>query len=134
MMELLKKDEFFAQAESQPQHEDVPIGDRHLRIGAITAAGRDVFLGEMQAGAPLSVFQARLVAATAIDDAGALVFTAADVENLVRLPSVTLNRLAEVAARLNGIGPTALEDAEKNSVAAQSGASPSASPSSLAAP
>lgn len=131
MMELMTKQDLFAAA--APKFEDVPVGARALRIGEITAAGRDTFLASAKEGAPLSEFQARLVVATAIDDAGALVFTEDDVVNLQRLPSGVLNTLAGVAARLNGIGPQALEDAEKNSGAAQSGDSPSASPSNSAA-
>lgn len=126
-MDLLNKDEFFKAA--AVRHEDVPVGKRLLRLGELTADGRDMFLTSIPTGANLAEFQARLVAATAIDDAGALVFTAADIENLRRLPAGVLNTLANAASRLNGIGQQALEDAEKNSEAAQSGDSQSGSPS-----
>jgi hypothetical protein len=126
MMDLLSKAELFA--ESRPRYEDVPIGKRALRIGEMTAAGRDVFISAASEGAPLSEFQARMVVATAINDVGDLVFTADDIANLRRLPPGILNELASTAARLNGIGQQALEDAEKNSEAAPSGDSQSDSP------
>jgi hypothetical protein len=126
MMDLLSKAELFA--ESRPRYEDVPIGKRALRISEMSAAGRDVFLTAASATAPLSEFQARMVVCTAIDDAGDLVFTVDDIPNLRRLPPRVLNELADTAARLNGIGQQALEDAEKNSEAAPSGDSQSDSP------
>ncbi|WP_131224915.1 hypothetical protein [Achromobacter marplatensis] len=131
-MKLLTKDELFTQ--NAPRHEDVPVGKRVLRIGEITAAGRDVFMSATKPGAPLSEFQARLVVATAVDEAGALVFTEEDIANLRRMPAGILNSLAGAAARLNGIGPQALEEAEKNSGAAQSGGSRSGSRSKSASP
>lgn len=62
----------------------------------------------------VSNVRAKLVAACAVDDDGAPLFTAADVEALGRKSATALERLAKVAQRLNGLTEQALEEARGN--------------------
>jgi hypothetical protein len=65
------------------------------------------------------------VASCVVDEAGSLLFTAADAQALGAKSGAALERVAKVAQRLNAITEEALEDARGNSSAAPSGASTS---------
>lgn len=67
-----------------------------------------------------------LLSRSVIDDGGAPLFSDSDISQLMAKSAPAVNRLFDVAQRLSGIGRYG-EDAEKNSVAAPSGALPSAS-------
>lgn len=57
---------------------------------------------------------ALLVAATACDEDGNLLFDETDVAALGRKSAGALKRVAAVATRINGLGPQAVEQAAKN--------------------
>lgn len=59
--------------------------------------------------------RACLVACTAVDEAGEMLFSAQDVHALGRTSAQALNRIYEAAMRLNGMGPDATKRAAKNS-------------------
>lgn len=58
--------------------------------------------------------RARLVAACAVDDKGAPLFTTDDVAALGQRSAIALDRVYDVAQRLSGIGKKELETAVKN--------------------
>lgn len=88
----------------------VPLADIFLSKGD-KANAEDQFL-----------FKARLLIASACDENGEPVFAAEDVDALRQIEAPLFDKIAAVAMRVNGFGG----DAEKNSGAATSGASPSA--------
>lgn len=60
-------------------------------------------------------FRARLAVAVCCDDDGNDVFQYHDIEALGQQPSTALQRITEVALRINGFSREAREDLEKNS-------------------
>ncbi|HEY9145265.1 MAG TPA: hypothetical protein VIN36_01135 [Thiobacillus sp.] len=113
------------------KHEDVEVKQwgGTVRIRVMTGAERDKFRASIaqEGGVPVGKFAAALVAATCIDEAGALLFTLDDIEALQKKSAASIDVPASVAMRLNGLGPAAVGDAAKNSGSGQSGDSGSAS-------
>jgi hypothetical protein len=62
----------------------------------------------------LANIRARLVAATAVDEAGKRLFTEADVNALGKKSAAALERICKAAQKLNGIGDSELEDLQGN--------------------
>lgn len=58
--------------------------------------------------------RACLVAVSAVDENGDLLFSPDDVDALGKTSSQALHRIYDAALRLNGMGPTATKDAAKN--------------------
>ncbi|NMV36777.1 hypothetical protein [Ralstonia insidiosa] len=125
-----------AMASAQLQTVTVPVpelgGD--VRISEISGLARDALYAKQGDGEkrPLSLQQADLIIATAVDEAGAPLFDETDVDRLRGMKAEILDRLATAAAKINGLGGKAVEDAAKNSDAAQSGDSGSDSASTSA--
>jgi hypothetical protein len=59
-------------------------------------------------------FRARVVAFTLCDERGRLIFNEADIPALGAKSGAVLDRISEVAIRVNKLGPKDLEDAAKN--------------------
>lgn len=74
-----------------------------------------------------SLFNARIVADTAGDESGALLFTHDDIPALIEKSCVVLRRLAAVALRVNRMRKEDDEDGAKNSESDLVGSSPSMS-------
>ncbi len=72
--------------------------------------------------------QAKLVAMCAVDENGNLLFGPDEVEHLAAKSAVAIERVFDVAQRLNGLAPGAVGEAVKNSPPGPNGASPSVSP------
>ena len=125
-----------AMASAQLQTVTVPVpelgGD--VRISEISGLARDALYAKQSDGEkrPLSLQQADLIIATAVDETGAPLFDETDVDRLRGMKAEILDRLATAAAKINGLGGKAVEDAAKNSDAAQSGDSGSDSASTSA--
>jgi len=116
------------------KHEDVPVPawGGAIRVRTMTGAERDEFRAAAAAGeggVPMGKFSAILLAATAVDESGARMFTLDDVEALGEKSAEALDTVVAVAMRLNGLGGAAVSDAGKNSASTQSDDSGSASPS-----
>jgi len=114
------------------KHEDVPVPawGGTIRLRTMTGAERDEFRAAAAAGeggVPMGKFSAILLAATAVDESGARMFTLDDVEALGEKSAEALDTVVAVAMRLNGLGGAAVSDAEKNSASTQSDDSGSAS-------
>ncbi|KVO11717.1 hypothetical protein [Burkholderia ubonensis] len=115
---------------------DVPeLGDGvQVIVSEMSGLTRDAFI-ENQAqrkNAPFSEAQAELLVLTIVDDVGELVFDMGDIASLRAQSFAALNRIADVAMRINGMQPKAMEEAAKNSEAATSGDSGSGSASTSA--
>ncbi|PQV50971.1 hypothetical protein [Paraburkholderia sp. BL21I4N1] len=105
-----------------------------VHVSEMSGLARDAFYAQRQAGkVPISESQAGLLLATVVDESGALVLDESDIANLRAQGTAAIDRIAAVAIRLNGMQPTAVEDAVKNSAAAPSGDSGSSSASTSAA-
>jgi hypothetical protein len=124
----LNRDAILAVQDIKSEDVDVPEWGGSVRIGLMSGAARDMFLAGRGDGGSLSRFQAAILAATMIDPDGQRLFTEADVEALQQKNGLVLSRLADVAFRINAIGPAAEEAVAKNSETDQSDASGSGSP------
>jgi hypothetical protein len=107
------------------KHEDVPVPQwgGTVRVRVMTGVERDEFRAAIasEGGIPVGKFSAALLAACCIDEGGRRLFTMGDMEALQAKSAASLDAPAAVAMRLNGLGPTAVEDAVKNSASGQSG-------------
>ncbi|MFM0330654.1 hypothetical protein [Paraburkholderia strydomiana] len=102
-------------------------------VSEMSGLARDAFYAKREAGkVPISESQASLLLATVVDESGALVLDESDIANLRAQGTAAIDRIANVAIRLNGMQPAAVEDAVKNSAAAPSGDSGSNSASTSA--
>ena len=120
-----------AMASVQLKTETVPVpelgGD--VLISEMSGVARDAYYDKEQTDEkrPISLRQADLIVSTAVDETGAPLFDASDVEQLRGLKAEILDRLSGAAARINGLTKGAQEAAAKNSEAAPSGDSGSGS-------
>jgi hypothetical protein len=106
---------------------DVPVpewgGDVRLRM--LTGAERNALHAAAAAGGKFdaTLFASLLVAKTIVGDDGGRLFGDDDAPALAAKSASAFNRVFEAAAKLNGLGGNAVDEAEGNSSAAQSGAS-----------
>lgn len=99
------------------QYEDVPVPEwgGTIRMRGMTAADRDEFeLAVMDLKPGKVQVRALVVMLCAIDDKGQRLFRREDVELLGAKSFSVMNRLHQVAVRLSGLGPGAVDRAEKN--------------------
>lgn len=97
--------------------EDVPVpklgGD--VRVRVMTGADRDTFrasLGASDGAIPVGKFSAALLVATCVNEDGSRMFDMEDMDVLQEKSAATLDTLASVAMRLNGLGGAAVEEAK----------------------
>ncbi|MEA2708369.1 MAG: hypothetical protein QOF78_970 [Phycisphaerales bacterium] len=80
---------------------------RHVFVKTMTGTQRDAFeaahLAAKKAGDELANFRARLAVATVCNEAGELLFAASDAVRLGETHAKSLDRVWEVARRLNGL-------------------------------
>lgn len=100
----------------------VPEWGGAVNVRMMTAAERDRFEVLLAEGKRTN-FRALLAAFTACDDAGARLFTEADVPALAAQPASALERIAVVALRLCRFTADDVEDIRKNSESGPSDAS-----------
>ncbi|MGO4154341.1 hypothetical protein [Cupriavidus sp. YAF13] len=132
-MTILTKDAILAAADITTEDVLVPEWGGSVRVAVMSGRARDKFIALQGDGkAAYSEFQARVLVAAVVDEAGQPMFTEADVEALRDKSQPVLDRLVAVSMRLNGLGSQAVEEAKKNSDAAPSSDSGTASPSLLA--
>lgn len=99
-------------------------------VSELSGVARDAYYAKNngEKNVPISIGQADLLLATVVDESGVPVLDESDIEMLRAQGSAVLDRIVEVAVRINGMQTNAVEDAAKNSEAAQSGDSGSSSP------
>lgn len=110
---------------------DVP-GFGEFTLREMSGTDRDAYQASLfryegdQTVPVLANIRAKLVSYCLVDESGERIFTSApDVSELGKLPSRVLERLADVASEMNGLGDEDIEKLAGNSEAAQSGASTS---------
>ena len=122
MPKRLSRDEVLGASDLKSEDVEVPEWGGVLRLRSMTGVERDAFetslFVEGEDGGERKLdsrnMRARLVAATAVDEAGKTLFTKEDVEALGRKNAAALDRLFSVAQRLSGIGPAELDKARKS--------------------
>ena len=132
--ELLSKDDILGMDDVPVEEVIVPQwGGKKVLVSGFTAAGWNAYqaaVTEIKGAtrkAKLENSTAKLVQRTVITRERKLVFSEADIEKLGTKSSAALELLARVALRLSGQGDQEIEALVKNSDAAQSGDSPTAS-------
>ena len=116
------------EAEDIPEEEvTVPEWGVTILVRGMNGKGRANFLRRStnaQGEVSFENFYPELVIATAFDpETGEQVFEASDREELNRKSGLALNRVAEVAQRLSGLGTADLEEAKKESEETESNGS-----------
>lgn len=133
MTKMLSKSDILAAADLKTETVDVPEWGGSVVVRTMTGADRGAFeaavmmidaSGKRQPD--MRNMRAKLCVATVIDEAGNRLFDESDIGELQNKSSAALDAVFKAAQRLNGMAPESLEDAEKNSVAALGGVSPSA--------
>lgn len=121
-MGFLSKDQILAASDIQIEDVDVKEWGGSVRVAVMSGRARDQFLAmNSTKETEYSLFQARLLSATVIDEVGNPLFTADDIEALRGKSRIVLDQLTSVATRINSMGVEAVGDATKNSEAAPSG-------------
>jgi len=87
---------------------EVPEWSGHLFVRVMPGYARDaweahVFLSQEDAGKRMKNLRARLIAATACDEQGNLLFNEKQIEALGKKSSKAMDRVFEAASRLNGL-------------------------------
>ncbi len=108
-MGLLTRDAILSASDLSFEDVEVPEWGGTVRVKMMTGTERDAFeAGTVvrrgkRAELNLVNVRARLVALTAVDEDGNLLFSQADVEALARKSAAGLNRVFEAARKLNGL-------------------------------
>ena len=114
----LTRDDILKADDLKKETVHVPEWGGDVIISTMTGAGRDLFelevYGEDGKQFKTTNLRAKLIAATAQDEDGNLLFNEEDVDALGRKSGAALNRCFSVAMRLNGMGKKDIEKLEKN--------------------
>jgi hypothetical protein len=116
---MLDRSTILSQLNSAAASVDVPelggtIGVRRVAFQdamALAAAGAHVD----ESTAHQEQFLVELVVLCACDNTGKRLFRASDKNDVAKLPAMVLQRIADVALEINGLGAEAVEAATKNS-------------------
>lgn len=114
-MAILTKEQILAANDRQVEEVAVPEWGGSVLVAVMGGSEFDAFedaLVEREHGK--REYRALLASLTIVDDSMQLVFSRDEVEKLATKSQLALNRVAKVAARLNGIGAQHEEDAVKN--------------------
>lgn len=122
------RDEILAASDLQREKVDIPEWGMALYVRVMSGTDIDAYRKLVADGSKGSVAAARLVAMCAVDEAGNQVFALDDSAALSQKSWLALNRLAEVAARINMLTDKSVENAKGNSVPSPGDAQSSASP------
>ncbi|KAI3591656.1 hypothetical protein D9X30_3481 [Cupriavidus sp. U2] len=133
-MPILSKKAILEAADLETKDVEVPEWGGSVRVAVMSGRDRDEYYARQGEGKlPYSLFSASILVATVVDEDGKPLFTAEDIDPLRAKSQAAMDRVLAVALKINGLGPGAIEEAEKNSDAAPSGDSGSASQLSSAA-
>ncbi|MGO4304191.1 hypothetical protein [Cupriavidus sp. RAF12] len=127
-MTILSKAAILAAVDIKTEDVGVPEWGGTVRVAVMSGKKRDEFYAQQGEGKiAYSLFSARVLVATLVGEDDQPIFEEADIEALRAKSQAAMDRVLAVALRLNGLGPTAVEEAGKNSDAGPSGDSGSAS-------
>ncbi len=113
---LLNKEAILNAKDTRQEVAEVPEWGGHVCIRAMSGAERDDFRAAIE-GAETSLvgkFEAPLLALTLVDEEGNRLFSIDDVEALRAKSATVLDRLTQIAMRVNGMTVEAQEEAAKN--------------------
>lgn len=114
---MLSREQILA-ADDRPREEvEVPEWGGTVLVAAMSGTERDRFEASIVTGkgeTDLSNMRAKLVAATLVDGDGNMLFSQGDIEALGRKNAAALERVVQVAQRLNRIGNKQLEELRGN--------------------
>lgn len=125
MTALLTKAAILAAQDLKHEDVEVPEWGGTVRVRGFSGAERDAFeasfatpelYAAVKAKGPSAIsenIRARLVAFCAVDEAGALLFTDADVVELGKKSAAALDRVYAVAQRLNGLSNADVDELGK---------------------
>lgn len=123
---LLNRDAILQAQDLPTEDVEVPEWGGAVRVRGLTGAERDAFEQSVveQRGkstrANLKNIRAKLVAMTVVDENGERLFSDSDAAILGKKSAAALNRVFEVAQRLNGMTPDDVEELSGNSEGAES--------------
>ena len=110
---LLSRDQILQAQDLRSEEVSVPEWGGVIRVRELAAGERERIAGFVTAHDGRS--REIMVALTAIDGDGNQLFSLDDIEELAKKGEAAIQRVAEVASRLSGIGRVAEAQAEKNS-------------------
>ena len=110
---LLNRDQILQAQDLRSEEVSVPEWGGVIRVRELAAGERERIAGLVTAHDGRS--REIMVALTAIDGDGNQLFSLDDIEQLAKKGEAAIQRVAEVASRLSGIGKAAEAQAEKNS-------------------
>lgn len=117
-MTLLTKDAILAAQDTRTEDVEVAEWGGVVRVRTMSASERDKWESETYADGKVNAvdFRARFVALCLVDDAGNRMFSDAEVAQLGTKSAAALQRVFNVAQRLNALSGKDVADLEKNSV------------------
>jgi hypothetical protein len=120
-MMLLSKDQILEAVDLKSVTVEVPEWGGSVLVRTMTGADRDAFETSMVTvksdgtrTPDMTNLRAKLVALTLVDEAGNRMFEVEDIPRLALKSAAALERVFEVAQRVNGLGLKAEDDAVKN--------------------
>ena len=131
-MTLLSKSAILAAIDLPSVTVEVPEWGGSVAVKALSGAERDAFEATLSTGegtdrkANLTNLRAKLCVCALVDEAGAPLFSASDIEALGKKSAAALQRCFEAAQKLSGMTPNAKAEAGNDSAASPSAASTSA--------
>lgn len=131
MTKILSKADILGSHDMRIKTVEVPEWGGSVRLRSLTGAERDAFEALLvkdidgKRVPDLANLRAKLLAATIVDEEDRQIFSSGDIAALGKKSAVALDRVFNVAQRLNGMSADAVEEAVKNSDSAPAGASTS---------
>lgn len=123
MSKILGKSDILEASDLITETVDVPEWGGSVIVRAMSGTQRDQYEASLMtrgADGKLEVntqnMRAKLVLYTVVDESGALLFSADELDALAAKSAVAIERISEVAQTLNGLNRSAIADAEKNFV------------------
>lgn len=117
---MLTRDQILAADDRKSEVVQVPEWGGSVTVAAMSGAARDAWEASLVIRKGTKVepnmqnMRARLVAACVVDEAGALMFSSADVEALGQKSGAALERVCKVAQRMNALTDGDMEAAKGN--------------------
>ena len=116
---MISKEQILARRPSRIEAVLMPEWEGTAYVREMSAAERDAFeanqISQRKEGKDLLHFRAKMVARTVCDVSGARMFSDDEVESVSALPITEVDRLFQVALKLNALTPKDVEDISKNS-------------------
>lgn len=125
-MRLLSKDDILSVEDMPKESVDVPEWGGMVYVRSMSASERDAFEQSVSLGSNGSIarnlnnIRARLAVLCLCDESGARMFEDSEAETLGRKSAAALDRIFEVARRLNALTDSDVEELRKNLPAVQS--------------